>query len=273
MERDNVLLIDTHVHTRRYSPCGHGEPEEMVAAAIEFGLDAMVITEHHVHWGREELAELQRAFPEVKLFSGVEIATECSGDLLVIGARGRDWFAPRMPAEDVVTEAHARGGIVIAAHPFRPGYPSNGLDTLDLDAIEVYSKHMHRGAHERAMALAKQRGLRMVATSDAHTPDMVGLYALRLERPVFSEEELAQAIRTGAYVMEASPARLEALNEQRQPVWREAARLIGEGLDDADVVAAVKDIGYTETRLLRAGQRVGWPLVAAFEPAGSPRRG
>ena len=133
------MLIDLHVHTRRYSACGHADPEEMAAAAEAYGLDAMVITEHHVRWSEDELVDLQGAFPRVRLFAGVEITTERSGDLLVIGASGRDWFRPRMPAEDVVAEAHARGGVVIAAHPFRPGYPGYGLDRLDefTDRVDV----------------------------------------------------------------------------------------------------------------------------------------
>ncbi|MEJ1731354.1 PHP-associated domain-containing protein, partial [Escherichia coli] len=73
------------------------------------------------------------------------------------------------------------------------------------------------------MDLAQRRGLRMVATSDAHTTDMVGLYALRLEAPASSEEELADMIRAGAYSMEADPSRLEALNRERQSLWHEAA--------------------------------------------------
>jgi len=267
------LLIDLHVHTRRYSACGHADPEEMAAAAEANGLDAMVITEHHVRWSEDELVDLQGAFPRVRLFAGVEITTERSGDLLVIGASGRDWFRPRMPAEDVVAEAHARGGVVIAAHPFRPGYPGYGLDRLDLDAIEVHSKHMHYGAHEAAVDLAQRRGLRMVATSDAHTTDMVGLYALRLEAPASSEEELADMIRAGAYSMEADPSRLEALNRERQSLWHEAAAMIRAGADDDEVVARVPGVSYTEARHLRAGQRVGWPEVAAFEPAGPFRRG
>jgi len=103
------LRIDIHVHTRRHSACGRSEPEEMVAAAQRYGLDALVFTEHHVVWGRGELAELQRLFPSVRLFTGVEISTESSGDVLVIGAEGTDWFAPRMPAEAVVTEDACSG--------------------------------------------------------------------------------------------------------------------------------------------------------------------
>jgi len=265
------LLIDLHVHTSRHSACGRGEPEEMATAAQRFGLDALVFTEHHVRWGREELAELQRAFPRVKLFAGVEITSEEAGDLLVIGAHGRDWFAPRMPAGDVVAEAHARGGIVIAAHPFRPGYPSDRLDQLALDGIEVHSVHMHQEAHERAARLAERCGLRQVSTSDAHSPEMVGLYALRLDRPAASEQELAEMVLAGAYVMEANASRLAALNRERQPAWRRAARLIDEGRNDAEVVAMAGGIGYTETRLLREGQALGWPMPAEIEHVGQPR--
>lgn len=259
------LLIDIHVHTRRHSPCGRGDPEEMVAAALRYGLGALVFTEHHAMWDRQELDELQQQFPAVRLFTGVEISTERSGDLLVIGAEGTSWFTPRMPSEAVVAEAHARGGIVVAAHPYRPGYGSEGLDELDLDAVEVYSLHMHHEAHRRAVALAERRGLRMVATSDAHSPEMVGLYAIRLEQLVESEVALAEAIRAGAYALRADDARVAALNRERAPAWREAQRLIQAGYDDDAVVAAVEGVGYTETRLLRGGMSVGWPTTRVLE--------
>ncbi len=262
------MRIDIHVHTRRHSACGRSEPEEMVAAAQRYGLDALVFTEHHVVWGRGELAELQRLFPSVRLFTGVEISTESSGDVLVIGAEGTDWFAPRIPAEAVVTEAHARGGIVIAAHPYRAGYGTEGLDQLPFDAVEVYSLHMHRGAHQRAVALAERRGFRKVATSDAHRLDAVGLYAIRLDAPVASEAALADAILAGAYELYADAPRVAALNRQRASAWREAERLIDDGLDDDAIVAAVEGVGHTEVRMLREGRPLGWPLpdvVDVFE--------
>jgi predicted metal-dependent phosphoesterase TrpH len=259
------LLIDMHVHTRRHSACGRGEPEEMVAAARRYGLDALVFTEHHVMWGTDELAELQREFPSVRLFTGVEISTEASGDLLAIGAEGTDWFEPRMPADVAVKEAHARGGIVIAAHPYRPGYGTEGLHELHLDAIEVYSLHMHIGVHRRAVELATARGLKMVGTSDAHAPDAVGLYAIRLDEPVASERALAEAILAGSYSMAADEDRVRALNRDREPAWREVQDLIRDGLDDRAVVAMVDGVGYTETRLLREGQAVGWPIPASIE--------
>ena len=254
-----------HVHTRRHSACGRAEPQEMVAAARRFGLDAIVFTEHHVVWGEEELAELQHEFSSVRLFTGVEISTEASGDLLVIGAEGTDWFAPRMPAEIAVEEAHARGGIVIAAHPYRAGYGTKGLDKLPLDAAEIYSLHMHLGAHQQAVRLASARDLHTVATSDAHAPDAVGLYAIRLDEPAVSERALAEIVLAGMYTLFADENRVEALNRDREPAWREAQRLIGEGLDDGDVVARVDGVGYTEARLLRQGQPMSWPLPASME--------
>ena len=49
------MIVDLHVHTSRYSGCGKSTPEEMVAAAQAAGIEAMVLTEHHIIWPEDEV--------------------------------------------------------------------------------------------------------------------------------------------------------------------------------------------------------------------------
>jgi hypothetical protein len=44
------LIVDVHLHTRRYSRCSRIEPGALIDRAVRAGLDGVVITEHHHQW-------------------------------------------------------------------------------------------------------------------------------------------------------------------------------------------------------------------------------
>ncbi len=79
-----TILIDCHVHTTRYSGCSRLSPASMCRVAVERGLDGVVITEHQIQWNPEEIKELQREFPRIKIYAGLEITLEEGIDLVII---------------------------------------------------------------------------------------------------------------------------------------------------------------------------------------------
>ena len=75
-----LLNIDLHTHTRRYSLCSILSPDKLCEVAVARGLNALVITEHHHQWSKDEIAVLQARHPAIKLYAGVgSVVVEVNG--------------------------------------------------------------------------------------------------------------------------------------------------------------------------------------------------
>jgi predicted metal-dependent phosphoesterase TrpH len=197
------LLIDLHVHTSRHSSCSHIDADLVVGQAVRAGLDGVVLTEHHHQWREEELTELIEAAeePNFLLLAGFEY-TSSQGDLLMFGlnAETANAFPFGLAPEDAVERVHRLGGVCIAAHPTRAGM---GFDerilTIPLDGIEVQSVNLREHEQRLAARLAKDAGLRPIASSDAHELTLIGRYATEFDVVIQSMADLQQAIRNGRF--------------------------------------------------------------------------
>jgi predicted metal-dependent phosphoesterase TrpH len=82
------------------------------------------------------------------------------------------------PAREVCECIHERGGIAIPPHPFdlfRAGIRAETLETLPIDALEVFNAATTlRRYNEHALHYAQARGLPMTAASDAHHSEALG---------------------------------------------------------------------------------------------------
>lgn len=197
------LIIDLHVHTRRHSPCGRTDPDDLIKQGVRAGLDGLVITEHHYQWPQEELEPLIAAAdePGFLVLAGFEYASS-QGDILVYGLsveQSRS-FPPALPPEEAVPRIHALGGACIAAHPTRAGM---GFDerifTLGVDGIEVQSINLKPHEQRLAAQLAQNANLRPVTSSDAHQLADIGRYANEFEDPIRTMQDLVQAIKKGRF--------------------------------------------------------------------------
>ncbi|MGI6375792.1 MAG: PHP domain-containing protein [Anaerolineae bacterium] len=256
------MRIDLHVHTSRYSSCGHATPEEMAQAALDHGLDGIVLTEHNVTWPLDELAELRAAFPALTILSGIELTSDRGDDYLVLGLPRQDWFAPRLPAEEIVQRSQRLGGVVILAHPYRyrDDVPEI-LFTCPVDGIEVASCNMHGGASQGAVRLVQALGAFPVWNSDAHHTRDVGLYANVLPGRIADEVQLAAALAARTARPFADATRISATNA----IWREylpqIRQLIADGVDDPSIRAALSDrVGYSDLYAVRNDLEVLRPL-------------
>ncbi|MHB1296746.1 MAG: PHP domain-containing protein [Anaerolineae bacterium] len=254
------MLIDLHVHTSRYSSCGRGTPEEMAERAIVVGLDALVLTEHNVVWPEDECAELQARYPALRILRGIEVTTSEGDDFLVYGVTEPEVFASGMEAQEVVRQARAHDGFIVLAHPYRyrPEVPVV-VDDHGVDGVELFTGNTVMHAHQRAVALHERLGVLGIAASDAHHPSLLGLYALRLPRPVATERELVTALRCGVWERHVDHAGVARWNSGFDAATPRIRQWIGEGLSDEQIRSRVSGITMTMVNGLRQGLDVHRP--------------
>ncbi|MDE1170371.1 MAG: CehA/McbA family metallohydrolase [Verrucomicrobium sp.] len=195
------LNIDLHVHSK-FSADGIAEPEEMVAAAKKRGLHGFAITDHNTCACVDyfESRGLLRAdglpVDGFLIVPGQEITT-AEGHLLALGVRMPDLKG--IPAREAVDLVHQAGGLAVPAHPydyFRAGIREAVLDTLPVDAIETFNAATtFRRCNNQAHAYAVRRGLPMIAASDAHHCDPIGIAHTILDADEFSVAGVLRAIQ------------------------------------------------------------------------------
>lgn len=260
------MLIDIHVHTSRYSTCGRSTPEEMVARAEELGIGALVFTEHNLIWPEDEIRALQADFPAVRLYRGIEVTSALGDDYLVYGVTDPDLLASGMEDAEIITRAHAHGGAVVLAHPYRysPDVP-DVLDRHPVDGIEVLSTNIYNYAHLPAMALAHRLHIPVTAASDGHHVSMLGLYALEADHLPADEGALAELVRSGTMRVFVDEARVSAENQALSAEIPEILALMRRGLDDQEIRERLSIyVNLTVMQGLRAGKDILRPTEAAL---------
>ena len=203
------MKIDLHVHASERSGCSVSGEEEIIRAAIGFGLDGMAFSDHQLLVPPERLAELNVKFAPFRIFSGIEIHTIEEEDVLVIGVNDprvekRVWAYPAL--YDFVRD---RAGFLAVAHPFRY------RDTVNLDfrervpdALEVSSFNIRPEREPLIRALAKQLGCGLICSSDAHSADLVGVCRLDVEGEPADNTGLVRLLKSGRYRLDADAGRL-----------------------------------------------------------------
>jgi len=188
--------FDLHVHSF-FSKDAAGSPESLIDAALARGLSGIAITDHDTCEAHEYLKDKPLP-PGFLVVPGVEVST-AEGHLLCLGLTLP--FLKRAPVKEVFEAVKAGGGIAIPAHPFdqwRAGIRPAVLDTLDLEAIEVFNAAVtSKGYNEKALAYARSRGLSMTAGSDAHHSSAVGVSATAFEMEELTIPALLDALRKG----------------------------------------------------------------------------
>lgn len=204
------MRIDMHTHTAEYSGCSVISGVDLLQTARDNGLDAVVITDHVHHLTGDDRDRLQQAVPEVRVFRGVEISIggttwEQIGvdDILLIctdkAAEQLDGLRDQ-EIDRLVEFARQADALTILAHPFRFNEQlAFDIERFRPDAVEVASGNMSPSVRRRARELAQQNDLPMVANSDAHNHEPIGMYYVDVPYDVHTEAELARAIRNGDF--------------------------------------------------------------------------
>jgi len=203
------FLIDMHMHTTRYSRCSRIDPAHLINQAVRAGLDGIVITEHHHQWTQHEIADLvsKSGHPGFLVMAAFEY-TSNKGDILIYGVPNEHVkeFTPAWAPEKAIALAQRYGGVCVAAHPTREGMSfDKRIANLPLAALEVASVNLKPHEQRLAQRLAECINKPMVACSDAHDIQAVGMYATEFSDLILGIRDLQAALLNGRF----QAARLE----------------------------------------------------------------
>ena len=221
------LLFDLHCHSR-FSADGVAQPEELVEQARAIGLNGFAITDHNTSACVDYFEKHGYLTPDglpvngLLIIPGQEITT-AEGHLLALGVRLPDNLQG-IPALAAVKLIHEKGGLAIPPHPydrFRAGIREPVLETLELDALEVFNSATTLKRYNRhALEYAQARGLPMTASSDAHDSEALGTAYSILEAETFSVAGVLAAIRKGPALKQRYLTPANALKKTWNNVFR-----------------------------------------------------
>ena len=211
--------IDLHCHSW-FSSDGVSSPESLIAAAKAKGLHGFAMTDHNTCDACRYLLDKglvrEDGLPvdDFLVIPGVEVTT-AEGHLLCLGV-----ILPYMkgaPALEVCQAVHELGGLAVPPHPydlFRAGIRESVLDTLPIDALEVFNAATTlKRYNTRAFNYAQKRGLPMTAASDAHHESAIGTAYTILKTKDFSVRGILDQIRVGTELNQRYQSPKQALKK------------------------------------------------------------
>lgn len=263
---------DLHLHTVHSD--GQRDPDEMVTAARDGGLDFIVSTDHNTN-------SANRVWPEchtgpLLVIPGEEVTTR-HGHWLAVGLSPRGWVDWRYAPRDGVfprfaAEVRAAGGLVVAAHPSVP-VPGSlwefGFEHVD--ALEVWNGRWNLD-DEMTLRIWHRllRGGRRVAAvggSDSHTEHQpVGSPQTVVHARELSAPALVDALRGGcSYIARSASVTVELTashSGSREVAWPgQTLRVPPDG--PVTVTAMVTGAAGTSAALITAAGCVGRGTVGS----------
>ena len=209
------MKIDLHVHASERSPCSSSGEEDMIQAAMAYGLDGLVFTDHHRLVPPERLQDLNRKYAPFRVFSGIEITVIEKEDVLVLGIQDPALESRRWTYRELFAVARQRNGFLALAHPFRYHNTINiDIETYPPDAIEIHSKNTGVCDEPQIRATLERLGMFPICNSDAHSAEHVGIYYNQLAYTPQDEQELLSILKAGDYTCHGMENRIAALNHE-----------------------------------------------------------
>jgi predicted metal-dependent phosphoesterase TrpH len=162
----------------------------IVQLARKRGLDGIAVTDHNTIKGGVEAKQYET--DDLKIIIGSEIMTErgeVTGLFLTREVVARDF-------RSVVADIKSQDGVVVIPHPFdrlrKSAFHPRAEDAELIDAIEVFNARcVFPGDNRRAAEFAAAHNLAVVAGSDAHYGNEVGIAGVTSEA-----DDLRDAILT-----------------------------------------------------------------------------
>lgn len=194
-----MYKYDLHVHSR-YSGDNDSDPEDIIEAAIESGLDGLAFTEHYSYEASEFIIHLQEKYQKwITILRGVEFSSR-QGHCLVFGVNTDKSIEKNADIEHVLEIVDAIGGIVIPAHPYR-GMESIGDRIFKLSKLSVIEGYNGCNIHTfnlLSIEAASKLGICFTGGSDAHLPTDVGsCYTLFCEPA--NDENIVSLLKNGNF--------------------------------------------------------------------------
>jgi predicted metal-dependent phosphoesterase TrpH len=187
------LKIDFHIHSRERSNCAVVTEAQQIQAAIRGGLDGMVFSDHDCLVDRPHLAELNRKFAPLRIFTGIEI-TLAREHVLVIGIHDPALESCHWEYADLYRFVRLHKGFMALAHPFRYQEISVDVEHFPPDAIEVFSPNTPQWAETRIRHIAASIDCDLLSDSDSHNSQMIGKYYNVVEGDPKNDAELLQSL-------------------------------------------------------------------------------
>jgi len=211
-----LLKADLHIHTARSGDSDISAYDIMEQARAN-RLDVVGVVDHNTCQGAIEAKRLAaNEFPGLVVLVGQEVRTS-EGEIIIFGVE-KDLARDR-PLLETCKAAKKLGGFIVIPHPFditRHGVGKHARGILPyIDAVEVLnSKSVWKRFNSNARAFAEVHSLSMVAGSDAHFPQYIGMaYTLidvgKLE---FTEKDVYAAIRAGKTAVSGKAAGIFNVN-------------------------------------------------------------
>ena len=155
------MKVELHLHTSRYSQCAVNTPAEVISRLVETGYDAVYITEHNKIWPADEIAQLQADFPQIRIFSGLELTIDRQ-DLLILPADDPAYLLMDS-AKEILTAARQENRLTVLAHPYRLEGGAVMLDQGFLpDALEYRSPNQNAESAAKSLVASERLGLPVV---------------------------------------------------------------------------------------------------------------
>lgn len=198
--------IDLHSHTR-FSPDSRMGFEDIARTCELARIDVLATTDHHTAEGALKFkAWTEENETDVELIVGEEIMTD-AGE--IIGLYLQESIKSPCSLGEAIDAIQDQDGLFLLQHPFDPMRKGLGERSWEVtpDIVEVFNARTRlNGANRDARELAEEKGLPMVACSDAHTlGEFGGAYT---EVPAFDASDpsaLLDAVQEGRLVGNTSP--------------------------------------------------------------------
>jgi len=204
------MRIDCHFHTSRYSCCSHVSPHRACEIAAARGLNALLFTEHGRYWQQQQLKELQSSFPELKLYSGIEIALTEGYHVVAFGNRLADQLVYSISISQLrELVAVARDDIFLfIAHAFRYQLTAHPdleqlieiCDGMEMNSINIlrgramhYQSRIVPANHAVYEQYLRTHNFIPLYNTDGHDEEIVGLISNDLGISTPPEDEVALA--------------------------------------------------------------------------------
>jgi len=185
------VTAEFHCHTV-HSLDSSNRVDALVKAAREKGIQRLAITDHNTIKGALHAKEQA---PDLVIV-GEEVLTE-RGELIAYYVKEE---VPRgLTVAETLKRLRAQGAFISIPHPYdlwRHGWLLEELIALlpEVDALEVFNaRSLRKAQNDKALALAREHSMLMMAGSDAHSLVELGLAVMRL--PAFNNAgELREAL-------------------------------------------------------------------------------
>ena len=225
-----MYIYEMHQHTLACSDCANLPAKELPAAIRARGFAGVVMTNHFFHGNSRVDRELpweefvvayHREFLEAKeegdrlgvdVLFGLEEGVGDGKEILIYGV---PWevIAAHPELRELSGEALQKryfaiaqevGGRIYQAHPYRDrGYipePEKELNAEFLHGYEAYNACNGEGEDDKAVALAKRKGLPVIAGSDHHgNPNQARFFGIQTQERIRSEADLLRILTAQDY--------------------------------------------------------------------------